>query len=288
MFAIALKADRYPTYVLSDLDAAARLEVVPERGGLITRWQVEDRDILYFDDERFAQPELSVRGGIPILFPICGNLPNSSYTLEGQTYHLKQHGFARDYPWQTAGQDVSEAAELTLEFSSDETTRQSYPFDFRLRFTYRLHGHTLEILQRFTNLSAQPMPFTTGLHPYFLVQDKSRLSFELPSVQYQDQNTGDVGPFEGHFDWQNDEIDVIFKLLTDNAATVTDRQLGQRLTLSWGDAYSALVFWTVKGKDYYCLEPWSAPKNGLNTGNVIEVAPQQSYETQVRLAVAFL
>ncbi|MBD0267261.1 MAG: aldose epimerase [Cyanobacteria bacterium Co-bin8] len=289
MFAIALKADRYPTYVLSDSETGARLEIVPERGGIVTRWQVQDQDILYFDEERFANPELSVRGGIPILFPICGNLPDNAYTLNGQPYTLKQHGFARDLPWQVVLQDVREAAALTLQLTSDDQTRSVYPFDFRLQFTYRLHGHILDIQQQVTNLSDQPMPFSTGLHPYFWVKDKSQLSFELPAQQYQNHITGELEPFPGSFDLNQPEIDVALRPLSGTAATVTDTDLNRRLTLNWSDAYSTLVFWAVKGKDYYCLEPWSAPRNALNTSQeLLTLAPQTTCETNVRLAVAFL
>jgi len=42
----------------------------------------------------------SIRGGIPILFPICGNL-NVSSSVFGKDYlQLTQHGFARDLQWQ--------------------------------------------------------------------------------------------------------------------------------------------------------------------------------------------
>ncbi|PSN10009.1 aldose epimerase [filamentous cyanobacterium CCP5] len=289
MFAIALKADRYPTYVLRDSELPSRAEVVPERGGLITRWQINDQDILYFDAERFANPELSVRGGVPILFPICGNLPDNTYSFNGQTYTLKQHGFARDLPWQTLGQDVTDAAELTLALDSSEATRPGYPFEFRLRFTYRLFGHTLEIHQQITNLSDQPMPFSTGLHPYFEVKDKAQLSFDLPASQYLDQNTGEVSAYDGGFDFSRDEIDVAFKFLSGTRATVTDGDLKRRLTVSWSQAYSTLVFWAIKGKDYYCLEPWSAPRNALNTGEqLLAVEPQQTFEATVKFEAEFL
>lgn len=287
MFAIALKADRYLTYVLTDSDAKARLEVVPERGGLITRWQIGGEDVLYFDEERFADPLKSVRGGIPILFPICGNLPDNTYQLDGQNYTLKQHGFARDLPWTVVQQDVKTAAELTLELTSNDETRSRYPFEFRLAFTYRLHGHSLELHMQFTNLSDRPMPFSTGLHPYFQVNDKTQLSFDIPSSEYLDQITGGVHSFDGSFDFGVDEIDIAFKNLTASTATVIDTHLNRKLTLSWSDAYPALVFWTVKGKDYYCLEPWTAYRNAMNTGeHLLHLEPQQSYTTQITLAAS--
>ena len=289
MFSIALKSEQYPTYVLSDQAAGARLEVVSDRGGLITRWQIQEQEILYFDAERFANPALSVRGGVPILFPICGNLPDNIYSHEGQTYTLKQHGFARDLPWEITDRGVQSGAHLTLMLNSNEQTRAVYPFDFQLAFTYRLRGKTLEIKQRFTNRSDKPLPFSIGLHPYFRVTDKTQLAFEIPSTQFQDQNTQVIHPFSGAFDFNQDEIDVAFLNLASNSAAVTDTQQNLKLTLEWDESYSTLVFWTVKDKDYYCLEPWSAPRNALNTGDhLITLDPRRTYETQVKMTVDLL
>jgi galactose mutarotase-like enzyme len=289
VFAVALKAGPTPTYLLSDMATSSRLELVPQRGGIATRWQVEGQDVLYFDEARFADPSLSVRGGIPILFPICGNLPNNEYQIDGQTYILKQHGFARDLPWQATDQSTADAASLTLELASSDATLAQYPFAFKLSFTFVLCGHRLELRQQFTNLSDRAMPFSTGLHPYFLVSDKSQLEFEIPATEFQNHLTGQVESFSGQFDFSQPEIDLAFQNLTATAATVTDRHLRRRLTLSWSEAYTRLVFWTVQGKDYYCLEPWTGPRNAMNSGDsLLLIAPQQTLETSVRMAVALL
>lgn len=267
----------------------SRLEVVPERGGIITSWQVQNQEILYLDEERFANPQLSVRGGIPILFPICGNLPDNTYTLNDKQYTLKQHGFARDLPWKSTQDQVTpEKASLTLVLSSNEQTRAVYPFDFQLAFTYQIQGNTLEIKQQFTNLSTEPMPFSTGFHPYFLTVDKNQLKFEIPSQEYQDQITKEIHSFNGGFDFNRDEIDAAFKQLSGKSATVTDNARKLKLTLEYDDTYSTLVFWTVKGKDYYCLEPWSGPRNAINTGEHLTVLePQASHTATVRLTANF-
>ena len=77
-----------------------RLRVVPERGGIVTEWRCNGREILYFDQSRYADPTQSIRGGIPVLFPICGNLPGDRLPLKSGEATLKQHGFARGLPWQ--------------------------------------------------------------------------------------------------------------------------------------------------------------------------------------------
>jgi galactose mutarotase-like enzyme len=289
VFAIATKQQQYQTYILSDQEAQSRLEVVPERGGIITSWSVQGQEILYLDAQRFADVNLSVRGGIPILFPICGNLPNNTYTYKGQKYTLKQHGFARDFPWEVTNGVTTDCASLTLVLKSNEQTRTVYPFDFQLSFTYQLKGNTLEIQQQYTNHSTESMPFSTGLHPYFCTSDKTQLEYEIPSLEYQDQISKEVHPFQGSFDLSRDEIDVAFWQLSGTSTSVTDTGRQLKVTLSYSQLYSTLVFWTVKGKDYYCLEPWSARRNALNTGeHLTQLAPGESFEASVQLSVKFL
>jgi galactose mutarotase-like enzyme len=281
---ITIQTGQYTTYVLSE--PRSRLEVVPERGGIITRWQVDGRDILYLDHDRFTHPELTVRGGIPILFPICGNLPDNRYTYQGQHYTLKQHGFARDLPWQVTDQSTQDGVRLTLTLTSNEQTLVLYPFEFQLTFTYILQGNTLRIQQRYANHSTQPMPFSAGFHPYFGVTDKSQLRFEIPATELQNHKTLEIDSFSGKFDFEQDEIDVAFRGASSHIASVTDRAQATRLTLTYSDVFSTLVFWTLKGKAFYCLEPWTAPRNALNSGDrLLSVSPGASFEASFDLTV---
>ncbi|HEY9909922.1 MAG TPA: aldose epimerase, partial [Thermosynechococcaceae cyanobacterium] len=233
----------------------------------------------------FTDPSLSVRGGNPILFPICGNLPDNTYTYQNQQYTLKQHGFARELPWRVTAQDP-DAGSLSLTLESSEQTRSGYPFEFLLTFTYTLQGNRLSAHQTVTNGSREPLPFSVGFHPYFAVTDKTHLEVEIPASQFQDNRTKTIEAFEGQFDFDRDEIDAAFRPLSSNIAKVRDLQQRTELTLEFSDAFSTLVFWTLKGKDFYCLEPWSAPRNALNTGeNLLHVPPGGSLETSFHLSV---
>jgi galactose mutarotase-like enzyme len=296
MVILDINQSQYKTYILTDPIAQTRLEVVPERGGIITRWQVRGQDLLYLDSDRFANPSLSVRGGIPILFPICGNLPDNVYTHQGKTYTLKQHGFARDLPWTVSDLSEKSASDrlpqdgITLTLKSNNQTYAVYPFDFELTFTYRLQGNALLIQQRYTNRSSEPMPFSTGLHPYFVVSDaaseKNQLQFDIPATQLTNQIDQTQHPFSGQFDFGQAEIDVVFRQVARQETSVTHP--GHRLTLSYDPIYTTLVFWTIKGKDYYCLEPWSAPRNALNSGEDLTwLKPGAMIETGVKLSVEF-
>ncbi|WP_373525017.1 aldose epimerase [Nostoc sp.] len=288
MFTIAVQQQQYKTYILSDETAGSQLEVVPERGGIITRWRIQGQEIFYLDTERFTHPDLSVRGGNPILFPICGNLPDNVYTYNGQQYILKQHGFARELPWEATESKTEDKASLTVVLNSNEQTKAVYPFDFQLAFTYELQGNTLEVRQEYKNLSSTPMPFSAGFHPYFLCGDKSQLKVNIPSGQYQDNKTKKTQSFDGNFDFNQDEIDFVFGQLTSRSASVIDNSRKLELHLDYDDFSTWLVFWTVKGKEFYCLEPWSATRNSLNTGeNLTVLEPGASYSASVRLRADF-
>ena len=70
----------------------ALAEVVPERGAICSRLRIGGSEVLYLDPATLADPTKNVRGGIPVLFPIAGKPDPGSA--------LKQHGFARNLPWE--------------------------------------------------------------------------------------------------------------------------------------------------------------------------------------------
>ncbi|MGF1542566.1 MAG: aldose epimerase [Pleurocapsa sp.] len=283
MFKIVQEQQQYLTYILTDQKADSQIEVVPERGGIIGRWRINSEEILYLDATRFADPTMSIRGGIPILFPICGNLPDNSYTYGDRTYQLKQHGFARDLPWEVTSTATDNCATITLTLNSNKFTLAVYPFEFQLVFTYQLQGNSLKILQSYTNKSSETMPFSAGFHPYFLTQDKSQLEFTIPSSQYFDHISRETHSYTG-FDFDRKEIDVAFTSLNKHSTNFRDRTTKRQISLLYSDLFSTLVFWTIKGKDYICLEPWSAPRNALNTGEKLtHLQPDSTYNAVVEI-----
>lgn len=287
MFEISLEQKNYPTYLLSDRDNNSTVELVPERGGIVTLWHYQDKEIFYLDTERYLDPTKSVRGGIPILFPICGNLVDDAYTYKGKQYNLKQHGFARNLPWEVVEQDTANQASITLMLKSNDETLAVYPFEFELTFTYQLKGNTFKIIQRHTNKSDAEMPFSTGFHPYFFVEDKSQLTFDIPASQQIEKGSGKTSPFTGTFDFSQEEVDNTLFDLTGNSASFTDNKKGITVTQNYSPEYTALVFWTLQGKDFICVEPWSAQRNSLNTGeDMINLAPGETKETWVEIVVS--
>jgi galactose mutarotase-like enzyme len=100
----------------------------------------------------------------PILFPIVGSLKDNSYTYQGQTYSLPQHGFARDMNFTLLNRTENE-----IWFSLDATpdTQKVYPFDFRLDLGYRLESRRITVFWKVINKGQSPMYFSVGGHPAF-------------------------------------------------------------------------------------------------------------------------
>ena len=167
------------------LDEKNYIKFCPKRGGLITNWVSEGREILYFDEKRFIDKTKSIRGGIPILFPICGNLdiPNS---LFGKNYMpFMQHGFARNLQWQHCLNEQKNS--LCLILQDTEKTKTFYPFNFELKIEVSLKINCLKFIINIQNKTNIEMPINFGLHPYFNISDFKNLNFIDNPLNCQDQ-----------------------------------------------------------------------------------------------------
>lgn len=104
-------------------------------------------------------------GRSPILFPIVGKAPDNKVAIEGQTYEMNQHGFARRSEFSLA---KSSDVMCRYELAASDATRKVYPFEFLLALTYRLDERKLEVAAEVENRDTRPMPFGLGYHPAFL------------------------------------------------------------------------------------------------------------------------
>ena len=78
----------------------------------------------------------------PVLFPIVGRLKDDIYKVDGQEYHLSQHGFARDLNFEILNQSKNHAI---FELHSSDETKEVYPFDFILRIGFELTGRSFKL-----------------------------------------------------------------------------------------------------------------------------------------------
>lgn len=257
--------------------------VVPARGGIVAEFACWGVPVFYLDQDTLKDPGKNIRGGNPILFPICGPLEEGRYTLAGgRQYAMKQHGLARNMRWQVVGIECKyDTSRITLETSSNEETKQVYPFDFRLVFTYIMEPGKLTVNQTYYNNSQEAMPFYAGFHPYFYAPGTKAVSLNIPSSEYFDLKDGVTKPFDGTLDLHGrPETNIVFSGLTRRQAAF-DRSDGWRITVKFDDGFRHIVLWALEGKEFLCLEPWMGNNYDLNRGQARSVAPGQSLTASV-------
>lgn len=257
-------------------------ELIPERGGLLSRLRAGDLNLLYMDETTLNDRTRNVRGGVPVLFPCAGRLADDLFRHLGRSYVLKQHGFARDLPWRVLSVSSSEA---TLVLNSTKVTREAFPFEFRLEFTYKVTEGSVTIQQRYRNLSDRAMPLHVGLHPYLVVPqfEKARVTIPTRASRAFDNVTKTEVPFEG-FDLSRDEVDLHLYDHGSTAAVLRRRSVAIRIDAS--PEMSRWVVWTLAGRDFVCVEPWTAGINALNTGKgLLSIPPGGSHELFTKIGL---
>lgn len=265
MFTIDEVQTKYKVYELRDESGSSWIKVAPERGGIITEFGVHGDNVLFMDEATFNDPATNVRGGIPVLFPICGQLANDQYQWNGKKYKIKPHGFARNLPWKVIRPENQEQAAITIELTQNETTREMYPFDFLLRFTYRLKGNQLTIDQEYHNHSDVMMPIYAGFHPYFKVGKKQNLVYESDGTIYLDYADLKIKPFSQTIDLSRVSIAKLILNQAKNKIVLHDPTLKHKISLTYSKEFKYPLLWTTEGKDFMCVEPFMAKMNALNT-----------------------
>ena len=100
----------------------------------------------------------------PILFPFIARLREGKYDLDGQTYSISTHGFARDSLFSVVDQGPDR---ISFQLTDTPETRAVYPFAFSLTVTYSLEGNRLVKSHRVENRSDRDMLYELGAHDGF-------------------------------------------------------------------------------------------------------------------------
>ena len=258
-----------------NFDSGDRLRIVPERGGLITEWKCNGKEILYFDLDRFNSKSKSVRGGIPVLFPICGDLPQDLLSLPQGDFVINQHGFARDLPWEISSLCEQKGVVMTLE--DNPITRRSFPFLFLIQLEVRLEQNSLSIKTLVRNRGKETMIFSFGLHPYFMVENLENIAIRgLPETCI---NHLDMSIDSTSNQLTNLSKGIDFLASYKGSVSFTDLNTGASVEMQNQAPMDCSVFWTDPPRKMICMEPWTSPRSSLLTGDrTLNLEPGTSQE----------
>ncbi|HEY3806996.1 MAG TPA: hypothetical protein VGL61_30545 [Kofleriaceae bacterium] len=259
----------------------ARFVVRPSRGGMLTAFEVDGARVLYMDDTTLADPDAHVRGGVPILFPSPGKLAADTWTRGDRHGSLKQHGFARDLPWRVVSSDETK---IVVALDATAATLDAFPWDFTLQMTYSVQGTTLRIAQQVTNKGIGAMPFALGFHPYFYVANAAKPKTRVATAATRGyDNVAKKAVQLAGIDLTKPEVDLH---LIDHDATASGLVSPAGDVRIRGSAeFTTWVVWTLAGRDFVCLEPWTSPRDALNTGeHLLELPPGETRELWLEIA----
>ena len=210
----------------------------------------------------------------PVLFPMVGALKNDTYQYNGQTYHMTQHGFARDMEFEV---EQATPTFVTFLLQDSEATRKLYPFVFNLRLTFTLTNNVLDVTYRVDNPDEKdPLYFGIGGHPGFVVplsddtkfEDyylefkprKSRVQIPLiagEGVDYAHRTLAatDVNQQLSHELFKNDAI--IYELKGETIFSIRSEKTRHGVEVTMPDAPFMGVWspYPTKG-NFVCIEPW--------------------------------
>ena len=268
-------------YILQ-LDSSNYIRFCPARGGLITHWVSNDEDILYFDEKRFLDTTKSIRGGIPILFPICGNLDIQNSLFGKEYLQLMQHGFARDLRWEYWLNKRKKSLCLCLKDS--ETTKKYFPFAFEVIIEINLTINCLNFEINIKNKSNLDMPINFGLHPYFNISDFKNLDFMDYPRNCHDQKHNVLSNTDDQLKNISNGIDLL--MYTSGKSSFRDNLYKRKVTIKHFYPFELGVIWSDPPRKMVCLEPWTSPRNSLVDGfREILISPNsfQKFDASIQI-----
>ncbi len=242
----------------------------------------------------------------PWLFPIVGRLNNDELRHRGQSYHLTQHGFARDLRFHWLERT---ARSCTLRLTDSDATRPRYPFAFQLDITYAIDTACLAMTVGIANPGEETLPASFGAHPAFnwpllpgLPKESYSLIFEQPEPSPVRRLSGGLmradaepSPVQGTMLPLTERLFEADAVILDAPASYSVRYAGPRgpsLDLAWS-GFRELGIWSKpSGAPFLCIEPWRGLASPIvfdgefaDKPGLMLIAPGKTETLQVRITV---
>ncbi len=216
----------------------------------------------------------------PILFPICGGLYEDRYTHGGKTYTMPKHGFAQ--PSEFAAESIADDS-VTLLLTSDEHTKELYPFDFEFRVRFALRDDALHVYYSTKNTGHETMYYSVGAHEAYACpggieeydvvfdEEETLMRSVLNKQNYLTHETEHVET-DGktlHMKYRHmDNDSLCFIQVNSRGVELVHRETKKGIRLDFPD-FNNFVLWTKQNAPYLCLEPWNGYSDYADTDGIL-------------------
>ena len=236
----------------------------------------------------------------PILFPIVGRLKNDETIINGKTYKMGQHGFARDMEFEELEKNEREH-KYVLE--SNSKTLEKFPFEFSLYVTYLIEDNTLITKYNVVNKDKKEMIFGIGAHPAFICDYSSgnyKIEFEKQedNIKFMSLKDGLVLDEESKNILSNNSIylnkdsfindAIIMTNITSNKVYLKENE---KTVLEFDfTGFPYLGLWAKVGAPFVCIEPWMNTADKVSTDGKLEskekilrLEPNEEFECRYKM-----
>ncbi len=232
----------------------------------------DGHEYIWGGDERYWKDRA------PVLFPLCGQILNKTYTASGKEYHMNGHGFAKKSDFEVVAKSEHS---VTMKLAATEATLSEYPFDFELVCEYSIEGNSLSADFTVKNTGDVTLPYMLGWHPGFVLEGEGEInSFKLDFegknslIWYPLQNGPFVRPFGEPYGinecyaLNEEEIyknDTMIFVGTGDKTRLHSDSAEHSLLFSWSENLPYFCIWKDDTSEarFICLEPWSdVPSTG--------------------------
>ena len=220
----------------------------------------------------------------PVLFPIVGKLKQNKTIINGRTYEMGQHGFARDLEFEPITK-LDNFHSYVLR--SNQSTIVKYPFDFSLLVTYRTDENKLTTIYKVINEGENNMPFGIGGHPAFKIDQKDLfneeyyLEFEedeykihflylvdgLVGTEYARNVMIDLRRIPITKDSFNNDA-IIMKGMTSSKVSLMRKSTGKPVLRMDFSEFPYLAIWSKPGAPFICIEPWHGMSDSIKSSGI--------------------
>ncbi len=278
-------------------------------GGELISFKLEGIEKIHQGEEaRDENGKVYWKRHAPVLFPIVGKLKRGQTIINGRTYEIPQHGFARDMEYEPLTK-LDNFHSYVLK--SDKYTLARYPFDFELYNTYRQEENKLIFIYKVVNSGNNNMPFGLGSHPAFKIDpdDLKRGNYYL-EFQDEEENAHFLYLIDGLIGTEYsknrleknkiielnehtfDDDALIIKGIQNKIISLKNRRTKKTVLIMDYTGWTYLGIWSKPGAPFICLEPWFSTADRVNGSNVFVQKPdmkilQPQGEFEAKFSVEF-
>ena len=216
----------------------------------------------------------------PNLFPVVGGCYNNEILVDGQTYPMERHGFAR-----TSEFAIHDCSDVHAKFSlgHSESTRLAYPYKFTFQVLYDLFDSELRVSYKVINQDEGTIFFSVGAHPAFNIPFFNGEKYDDYYIEFEQEEelVKHLLTDEGYFNGQTETVvqngsklnlskdlfnqgALVFKQLFSRELLIKNHTTPNFISLTFPH-FESLGIWAAPGADFVCIEPWLGYADNIGT-----------------------